>query len=124
MLRKGRGKGSKKGQDRPEMWNAVARLTLQSAIQHRCWEAAMLQTLLIPSESPVLKAMREAGQQNHGEVQAADAQRKRDLGPPHIHVFAAFLRVARDCLAHLTPLQDTVQALTATGRNWDMSREK
>ena len=43
---------------------------------------------------------------------AADAQRKRDLGPPHIHVFAALLKVARDCLAHLTPPPDTVQALT------------
>ena len=44
-----------------------------------------------------------AGQQYHGEVQALDAQRKRDLEPPHIHVFAALLRVARDCLALLTP---------------------
>ena len=56
--------------------------------------------------------MREAGQQYHGEVQAADAQRKRVLGPPHIDVFGALLKVARDCLALLTPPPDTVQALT------------
>ena len=93
MKEKGRGKGSKgsKGQDRPEMWDAVALLTLQRTIQHRCWEAASLQTLLIPSKSPVVKAMREAGQQYPEEVQAADAQRKRDLGPPPFHVFAVFL---------------------------------
>ena len=65
--------------------------------------AALLQTLLIPSESPVVKAMREVGQQYHEEVQAADAQRRRDLGPPHIHVFAAVLKAARDCLALLKP---------------------
>ena len=79
---KGRGKELKgqKGLDRPEMWDAVARLMLQSTIQHRCREAALLQTLPIPSEGPVVKVAREAGQQYHREVQAADAQRKKGSG--------------------------------------------
>ena len=38
-----------------------------------------MQTPLIPSESPVVKAIREAGQQYHGEVEAAGAPRKSDL---------------------------------------------
>ena len=58
------------------------RLTIDAAKRDaaNCWEAALLEPLLIPSESPVLKAMRVAGQQYHGEVQTADAQRKKRSG--------------------------------------------
>ena len=57
MKVKGGGKGWKgsEGKDRPEMWDAVARLTLHDTAPVL---AALLQTLLIPSESPVVKAMR------------------------------------------------------------------
>ena len=114
---KGRGKGPKgqKGMDRPEMWDAVARLTLQSTIQHRCWEAALLQTLLIPSESPVVKAMREAGQQYHTEGAGSGRTEKKRSGTsahPRIRGFPG----GGKRLSLLTPLPDTVQALKKLGR--------
>ena len=65
--------------------------------------APLLQTLLIPSESPVVRAMRETGQCPR-EVQAAGAQRKETWD-------RRLRRVARDCLCHLTPPPDTVQPI-------------
>ena len=54
MKGKGRGKGSKglKRQDRPELWDAVERFTLQSTMQPRCWECSAVPDTVDPIGKP------------------------------------------------------------------------
>ena len=46
---------------------AMARLTLQSAQQHKVWEAILLDTYLCSSTAPTILAAREAGRLYHLE---------------------------------------------------------
>ena len=83
--------------------SAIARLTLQSAQQHRVWEASLLTTFLGPTDSAVISTMREAGVRYHNEVQAADSARREQLGPPHVHVFGAMITSLITQTTQITP---------------------
>ena len=71
------------------VFSAFGRLTLQSAQQHRVWEASMLDTFLGPTDSAIITAMQEAGVRYHQETQNMRHSTPCSAGPPHVHVFGA-----------------------------------
>ena len=91
--------------------SAITRLTLQSAQQHRVWEASLLSTYLGPTDSDVIVAMREAGVRYHNEVQAADSARREQLGPPHVHVFGAMITALITQITRITPQPSSLDFL-------------
>ena len=83
--------------------SAMARLTLQSAQQHREWEASLLTTYLGPTDSGVTTSMREAGVRYHQEAQTSDAVCCAQLGPPHVRVFGAMSGALVTQISTITP---------------------
>ena len=88
---KGKGKSGQSATINDPVLSAMARLTLQSAQQHRVWEASLLTTYLGQTDSAVITSMRESGVRYHQETQTSDAARRAQLGPPHVHVFGAMI---------------------------------
>ena len=89
----------------------MARLTLQTAQQHRVWEASLLTTYMGPTDWAVITNMWESGVRYHHETQTSDAARRAQLGPPHVHVFGAMIVALVTQISTITPLPGFAEEL-------------
>ena len=90
---------------------AMARLTVQSAQQHRVWEVSSLDTFLISSTAPTILAAKEAGRLYRLEIQSASAARRAEMGPPHVHVHRALIISLVSLLKAMTPQPEALAIL-------------
>eukprot|EP00929_Paragymnodinium_shiwhaense_P041856 TRINITY_DN21734_c0_g4_i1.p2 TRINITY_DN21734_c0_g4~~TRINITY_DN21734_c0_g4_i1.p2 ORF type:complete len:247 (+),score=73.94 TRINITY_DN21734_c0_g4_i1:188-928(+) len=89
-------------EDVDETTEQLAQLTLSVAQTANLARSALNEVYIVPMDSPLYKATKEASSAFHEEVMATPQAQRKALGPPYIRVFQALLAHANELASKIT----------------------
>eukprot|EP00929_Paragymnodinium_shiwhaense_P095458 TRINITY_DN56605_c0_g1_i1.p2 TRINITY_DN56605_c0_g1~~TRINITY_DN56605_c0_g1_i1.p2 ORF type:complete len:247 (+),score=69.85 TRINITY_DN56605_c0_g1_i1:56-796(+) len=88
----GRGKGKKQTDDTDRLLELVSKLTLQTSHTARVLKSITMQTWILKTDTPIVKAAIKAGQDYASHVKDMDKdKREEEVGLAHVHILSAIM---------------------------------
>ena len=103
-----------------KMMEVMAKLCLKNSLEIREMQAAVLRTYLVPRDEVFATAGLDAAKAHMEKAKAAEGNSRKmeEMGPVHVHVWAAIVKVAVDYVAKeddKTVLQQHFETITKAG---------